>query len=77
MTRRLKLKFDNEKDEVVGKLFSENEFFTSQGNDIKESLFRKSTCRTQNFSQLFIINFNMTEEMIGEKKIKYSYLSDD
>ena len=43
MTRRLKLKFDNEKDEVVGKLFSENEFFTSQGNDIKESLFRKST----------------------------------
>ena len=45
MTRRLKLKFDNEEDEVVGKLSSENDFFTSQGNHIKEYEYvkRKST----------------------------------
>ena len=45
MTRRLKLKFDNEEDEVVGKLSSENDFFMSQGNDIKECEYfkRKST----------------------------------
>ena len=41
MTRRLKLKFDNEKDEVVGKLSSENDFFTSQGNHIKECEYFK------------------------------------
>jgi len=29
MTRRLKLKFDNEEDEVLGKLSSENNFSTS------------------------------------------------
>ena len=45
MTRRLKLKFDNEEDDVVGKLPSENDFFTSQGNHIKEYEYvkRKST----------------------------------
>ena len=56
MTRRLKLKFDNEEDEVVGKLSSENDFFMSQGNDIKECDYfkRKSTHCTYNFSQFLI-----------------------
>ena len=45
MTRRLKLKFDNEEDDVVGKLPSENDFFTSQGNDIKEFEYVKRKSR--------------------------------